>query len=316
MLNPYWLWKTYGDTATLAATWNASTRYVDYLLSRRDADGLLAYGLGDWIPVVPSPAGVTATATLVQDLQALAAGAAALGRPAAEAANYSALAAEVGAAYEAAFSRAGAYPTQCAAAMALELGVAADVPAARAYLLGDMAARGNVSTSGEIGNRYALLAAAGAGPAGVAAVWASLLRNNSPGYGWMLVMGETALAESWTDAPGDSHIHAMYGHVDEFLYAFVAGIRQAPGGTAWARLALAPALLRGLDWVDASFDSPRGLVRVAYNATPRAGGLVDVELRATVPPGVTADVTHPLSGSVTRVVGGEHVLRESGVDTR
>jgi hypothetical protein len=141
----------------------------------------------------------------------------------------------------------------------------------------------------------------------------------------MLARGETALAESWTDQPGDSHIHAMYGHVDEFLYAFVAGMRQAPGSTGWSHVHLAPALLPGLDWVDASFESPRGLVRVSLNVTTScaSGGpggpgahLVDVELRAAVPPGVLADVTHPLSGRTTRVVGGAHVLRESGVDVR
>ena len=103
--------------------------------------------------------------------------------------------------------------------MALVLGITppGDVAAAQAYLLRDVTARGNVSTSGEIGNRYALMALGGMGAQGVAAVWASLLRATAPGYGWMLTMGETALAESWTDAPGDSHIHAMYGHVDEFL---------------------------------------------------------------------------------------------------
>lgn len=331
VLNAFWLWRTYGDTVTLAATYPTAVTYVNYLLSRRDASsGLLAYGLGDWIPVQPSPPGVTATGVLVQDLQALAAAAAALGRPA-DAANYTALAAVVGAAYEAAFNPAGtgAYPTQCAAGIALTLGITppAGVPAARAYLLGDVAARGNVTTSGEIGNRYALLALANAGPQGIGAVWASLLRNNSPGYGWMLARGETALAESWTDQPGDSHIHAMYGHVDEFLYAFVAGIRQAPGSAGWSHVHLAPALLSGLDWVDASFESPRGLVRVSLNVTAScaSGGgggcgggahTVDVELRATVPPGVQADVTHPLSGRTTRVVGGAHVLRESGVDVR
>ena len=64
---------------------------------------------------------------------------------------------------------------------------------------------GNVTTSGEVGNAYALRALADA-PGGPDAIWASLLRTDAPGYGWMLTMGETALAESWTDAKGDSHV--------------------------------------------------------------------------------------------------------------
>jgi hypothetical protein len=43
---------------------------------------------------------------------------------------------------------------------------------------------GNVTTAGEIGNRYALLALADA-PGGGDAVWASLLRADAPGYGWI-----------------------------------------------------------------------------------------------------------------------------------
>jgi hypothetical protein len=69
--------------------------------------------------------------------------------------------------------------------------------------------------------------------------------------------------ESWTDAPGDSHIHAMYGHIDEvracnaartrspvscalcvatqFLYKYIGGIQPAgPAGDMWARVVFAP----------------------------------------------------------------------------
>ena len=190
VMNPAWLYSWYGDVATLNATYATCARYVDYLLGQRDAKGLLSYGLGDWIPVVSSPPGVTGTGQLVQDLQAMARAATALGRPS-EAANYSALAATAAAAFEAAFfSSAGAqtYPTQCAAGYALSLGFASDQAKARAWLVGDVVGRGNVTTSGEVGNVYALRALADA-PGGPEAVWASLLRTNAPGYGWMLTMG-------------------------------------------------------------------------------------------------------------------------------
>lgn len=135
--------------------------------------------------------------------------ASALGR-AADAANYTALAGVVAAAFEKAFfnaSSAQTYPTQCAAGYALSLGFATAPAAAQAYIVRDVRTYGggNVTTSGEVGNVYALRALADA-PGGPDAVWASLLRTDAPGYGWMLTMGETALAESWTDAKGDSHV--------------------------------------------------------------------------------------------------------------
>ena len=330
VLNPFWLHATYGDLVTLNATFVTAVRYVDYLLSKRDAaSGLLLYGLNDWIPVVPSPSGVTATATLVQDLQALAVAAAALNLPPAVAANYTSIAADVAAAYQRAFFDAstGSYPTQCAAGMALILGITPPehVTAARVYLLHDVVSRGNVTTAGEIGNRYVLLALGEMGQEGIEAVWASLLRADAPGYGWMLTMGETALAESWTDAPGDSHIHAMYGHVAEFLFKYVAGVRPAAGagttgmlsgGAVWSSVVIAPTLLPGLDWVSMSHDSPRGLFTARYTVTARGsdGTPLDVELRVEVPPGVGATVVLPLSGTRVDVSGGgARMLRDSSV---
>lgn len=317
ILNPYWLNRWYGIAPILNATYDTGYKYVNYLLGKvSSADGLLEYGLGDWIPVINSPIGVTATATLVQDLQAMASAAAALGK-ASDAANFTDLAARVASAYEAAYwnqsNASSPYPTQCAAGMALLLNItsADHLSAAQQYLLSDVITRGNVTTSGEIGNRYALLALAEIpGGAGIDAVWASLLRTDAPGYGWMLTMGETALAETWFDSPSDSHIHAMYGHVDEFLYKYVAGIRPHPNPPApasvslfenddastsprgmgwdgypvdgrgtlvdskpasWDAVLLAPRLLPGLDWLSVSFESPRGLIHVSYNVTREEG---------------------------------------------
>jgi alpha-L-rhamnosidase len=315
VMNPAWLLAWYSDLEIINATYATAQRYVDYLLSQRDARGLLSYGLGDWIPVANSPAGVTGTGQLVQDLQALARAATALGRPA-ESANYTALAASAAAAFERAFfsPTGAAYPTQCAAGYALSLGFATDAAAAQAYLVNDVRTygAGNITTSGEVGNVYALRALADA-PGGPDAVWASLLRTTSPGYGWMLTMGETALAESWTDARGDSHLHAMYGHIDEYLYAHVAGIRQAPGSSGWRRVLFAPnpppAEEGAGAFVRATFESPRGLIASHARVLDAAGA---VELELTCPPGVECAARLPRSGRVVDVpaTGRPHVLRD------
>ena len=47
-----WLLAWYGDKEIVNATYATDQRYLDYLLSQRDANGLLSYGLGDWIPVL------------------------------------------------------------------------------------------------------------------------------------------------------------------------------------------------------------------------------------------------------------------------
>lgn len=351
LMNPAWLYSWYGDAAILNTTYSTATAYVEYLLTQVDrSTGLLTYGLGDWIPVLPSPPGVTATGVLVQDLQALASIAHVLGKDG-DAQKYSALAEQFADLYHSSFwsSSNSSYPTQCAAGFALSLNITppADQPLAYAYLLQDVLSRGNVTTAGEIGNRYALLALANEpSGAGIDAVWSSLLRSTAPGYGWMLSMGETALAESWFDAAEDSHIHAMYGHIDEFLYTHIAGIQQdgiAPqcrgGGRAggreqgtgqalphfaaagWKCVRIAPRIPRGLEWVNATFDSPRGMIRSSWavtalsDASPgcaaagvAAGAPSVVEVRVQSPRDTHLRVRLPLSGKELQAEAGEMVV--------
>jgi alpha-L-rhamnosidase len=216
---------------------------------------------------------------------------------------YDALVVNVSTSFQAAFWNGSAYPTQCAAGFALALNITPPnlVAQAQAYLLGDVRGQGNVTTSGEIGNRYALLSLASiSGDAGNRAVWASLLRPNAPGYGWMLTSGETALAETWFDSPSDSHIHAMYGHIDEWLYRYVAGIQQQVGSVGWNAVTIAPAFLPELGWMNASFDSPRGLIHVAYSIE----NFTALSMAVEVPPGVLADVILPLSRSRVKLTPG------------
>lgn len=322
MLNPAWLASWYGATASANTTYETAQRYVEYLLTQRDAaTGLLTYGLGDWLAVVPSPACTTPTGLLVQDLQALAVAAARLGRTQ-DAANYSALATTTAAAYHAVLWNGTAYPTQAAAGMALTLNITppAAVVAAQRALVADVLQRGNVTTGGDIGNRYVLdaLARAAGGPD---VLWASLLRPSSPGYGYLVAQNETALPESWNDKPAASHIHAMLGHVDEFLYRHVAGLRQHEDDTGWQHVVVAPVLIRGLNWVRCAFAAPSGLMIVHWTATTASArsNETGVEhrtvfvLRLTLPLGVVAEVKLPAGDRQrVRIIGsGREVVLET-----
>jgi hypothetical protein len=144
--------------------------------------------------------------------------------------KYTQLAAGVAAALNASFWNASArsFGSQASNAMAVVLGIAdaSHVAAATNAALANIAAQGNVTTPGDIGNRYIwellgtqwiadgifgkrntfrLRCAGSANATEIAA--AVLNRSNSPGYGWMIANGETTLAETWNDDPGDSHIH-------------------------------------------------------------------------------------------------------------
>lgn len=91
----------------------------------------------------------------------------------------------------------------------------------------------------------------------------------------------------------------MYGHIDEFLYKYVAGIQPVGSPHMWSDIRFAPALLHDLTWVNATFDSPRGLVSIAYNLL-EAGLAAEVR----VPLGVSAVFVSPFDGREQVIVAG------------
>lgn len=48
---PYMLFKYRGDTDVIRENAHAMMRYLNYIMTRRSADGTIAVGLGDWVPV-------------------------------------------------------------------------------------------------------------------------------------------------------------------------------------------------------------------------------------------------------------------------
>ena len=47
---PYNLYLYYGDKTIIEKVWPMCERYLAYLKAREDPDGLVSYGIGDWLP--------------------------------------------------------------------------------------------------------------------------------------------------------------------------------------------------------------------------------------------------------------------------
>jgi hypothetical protein len=328
-----WYGSTGAVTPMLNATYATVQTYLSYLLSRRTSAGILDYGLSDWLDVGNvSPMGATATAALILDLQQGATIAKQLNFSA-DAANYTQLAVETSSAYVAAFYVASPYGTQwfgsqAASSLALMAGIVTNQTIYNevvAAILSDIAVNGNVTTGGDIGNRFIWevlgSTAAGTGPyhAQAAEVAAAVLsRVTAPGYGFMVSQGETALAEAWYDTPTDSHIHAMLGHIDEYFYTYLAGIKCS---SACTQLVIAPVVLPTVTRINASFHSPSGSISVHHwmecgsdirDANEPCEGkrwFIDV----TVPHGVTASLLSPLSHTNTPLPPGRSMWSDDAL---
>ena len=85
-------------------------------------------------------------------------------------------------------------------------------------------------TAGDIGYRYLLRVLEDEGQSQL--IYDMNSKRDVPGYGFQLSKGATALTESWAALKYVSNNHLMLGHLMEWFYSGIGGIRQVPGSKA------------------------------------------------------------------------------------
>ncbi len=123
-----------------------------------------------------------------------------------------------------------------------------------------------------------------------------------PGFGYMRAKGATTLWEQWTFKGGmNSHNHAMFSGAANTLMTRLGGIRPAAPG--FAEIEIRPVFPSALDWVEASRETPRGRVSVAWR---RANGRIALDV--TVPPFTPAVLRLPGESARTLSPGRQQVV--------
>jgi len=310
ILVPWMAWQWYGDRRLLEEAYPMMKRYAGYLDSQTE-DGLLTYGLGDWYDIGPNspaysqltPQGVTGTATFWRDLRALEEVARLLGLES-DAAAFAAKSSSTRDAFQKAFYKAGepSYATgsQTSLAMPLALGLA-PAEARKGLterLVADIRSRGNHTSAGDIGYTYVLSALLQAGRSDV--IFDMATQPKPPSYAAQLAAGATSLTEAWDADPNSSQNHFMLGHIEQWFYAGLAGIRVDPSSPGLTRLIIAPQPAGDVSWVKASWETFRGSVAVDWKIQDGA-----FQLEVTIPPGMTAEVRAPASEAV-QIGSGKH----------
>jgi len=307
LILPWYHYQWYGDREILVTAYPMMKAYVDYLLTK-DSMFILKHGLGDWFDIGPgrpgvsqmTKKGITATATLYYDLTILTKVANLLWQ-AKDAARYTQLAAEVKKSFNAAFFDRNKMQydsaSQTANAMALYMGLVE--PSNRESvvnaLVNDIQKRNNALTAGDIGFRYVLKALEAGGQNEL--IFAMNNRDDVPGYGYQLKHGATALTESWQAYESVSNNHFMLGHLMEWFYSGMAGIRQRTGSVGYQQLEFKPQPVGDIRFVKAAFQTMYGEVKSSW--TKEAGVFT---LQIVVPPNTRASVYMP--GSVKPILTG------------
>jgi hypothetical protein len=326
IMTPYELWKTYGDTATMAEYYEPMQEYLAYVRAQVK-DGLLVSGLGDWIAGdTTTPKDATGTYGLFVIANQLGEMAEELGHDA-DAADYRELATSLGQAFNARFynpttksyTNAGPNGTtgsQTLDALPLAMGI---VPAEdKEAVLDDLEQRirdyhpgaagtGPHMSGGEVGLQptYQVLMESGRGEL----LWDVLQEPTAPSYANFVAQGRTTIPESWDFAGSQNHMILL--QIDEWFNAGLAGIQQAADSKGFDEIVVKPQPVGTLGHVEGRRETPHGTVSSEWTRTEGT-----LKLEVTIPANTTAEVWVPTLGKgVGAPAGATYVRDETAGDT-
>lgn len=310
ILDPWYVYKRYGDISLLRRYYGVMRRYLDYLDSRTHHQ-VLHHGLGDWLDIGPcpphsqnTPVPVVATCIYYYDLKVMEQVAELLGYHK-DAAEYRERMERVYEEYNLQFldDQTGRYATgsQAAQAMSLIVGLVPKQYKEKAVqtLREDIVKRGYAITAGDVGHPFLVAALMKYGMSDLLNRMTNV--TDKPGYGYQVACGATTLTEDW-DGPDPERMHGsqnhlMLGSIEEWFYGSIGGMELIRDGLPFDQIRIAPRPEDGVDQAKVWTMHPCGRIAVVWQ---RKSGTVEVTVE--IPPNVTAFLESP-DGQVCRKVG-------------
>lgn len=273
---PYLIWRYRGSTEIIRENAAAIMRYLHYITTRRDSNGLIHIGLGDWCQSArrdasdhKAPLEVTDT-LMCMDISAKAA------------AMFSA----VGMESQRAFAQAvheefraaarkhlidrrtmtvlGCCQTSQAMGIFYDLFDDAEKPEAFRVLLKLIERNENLMDVGVLGARVLFRVLSDFGRSDLA--YSMITTERYPSYGFWMRHGATSLWENFhpIGANPSSHNHHFWGDVSAWMIEYLAGIRVNPDGDDVNRVHIQPRFVAALDSAHAHHIAPAGKVEVDW----------------------------------------------------
>jgi alpha-L-rhamnosidase len=315
---PWYLYQWYGDSTILKKAYPMMKRYLNYLGTKADKN-ILSHGLGDWFDLGTKDPGVsqltpialTATATYFYDADLLSKIAKVIGKNE-DATMFEKHAQHIKMSFNKKFldARTGVYATgsQTSYAMPLYMGLVDAKLQKRVFgnLVDSINASNKALTAGDVGYRYLLRALEENG--GSQLIYEMNNRDDVPGYGYQIKHGATALTESWPALKYVSNNHMMLGHLMEWFYSGLAGIKQQEGDFGFKKLAIEPEMVDGLKWLKATYASINGDVKVQWKKTRKQNSLT-----VSIPANTSAQIILPVSNAGQVKEGGHQIGNDKNV---
>lgn len=273
ILGTRWHYLFYGDRRIIEDNYDAGKRYLAYLKTKLSLDGFINHGLGDWgNPDQALARENVETAFLYADAITLAEFARVLGKDGDEA-ELSAFAEEVRRNYNEKLlvqgedgrwfyrnyeNQSALTATQACEALPLYWNM---VPEDK---LGDVVdcfkrtlEEKGAFASGEVGLPYIIQTASRYGMDEQIAEY--ITRPEHPSYYAFVRDGMTTLGEYWESNPR-SHCHDMMGHIIEWYYSGIAGIKALEPG--FKRISVTPHMPESMNSFHCSYETPLGTITV------------------------------------------------------
>ena len=265
---PWDMYQWYGDKEAVRKAYPMMKRYLKYLSEKSDRY-ILSHGLGDWYDLGPefpgeaqlTPKALTATSIFFYDAKLLGEMATLIGEKD-DASYFINMAEEIRKAFNAKFfnpvTKVYSTGSQTSYSMPLFFGMVdanfkTDVVK---NLIKSINNNEKALTAGDIGYRYLLRTLEEAGQSQI--IFDMNSKTDVPGYGYQLSKGATSLTESWAALKYVSNNHMMLGHLMEWFYSGIGGIRQAPGTASYRKIIIYPEAVGNLTWAETTYKTILG----------------------------------------------------------
>jgi hypothetical protein len=274
---PWDMYEWYGDLEAIKKAYPMMKRYLSYLGEQAQGH-ILNHGLGDWYDLGPNqpgvaqltPKSVTATSIYFYDAELMADMADLTGEKE-DAAIFKNIAEEIRMAFNKAFFNADTkvYSTgsQTAFSMPLFFGMVDDSLKTEVVknLIKSINENNKALTAGDVGYRYLLRVLEQEGQSQL--IYEMNSKTDVPGYGYQLLKGATSLTESWAGLVNVSNNHMMLGHLMEWFYSGLGGIRQAENSFGYNHILIKPEPVGDIKWVETSYQTIHGEVFCSWKIT-------------------------------------------------
>jgi hypothetical protein len=315
---PWDMYQWYGDTDAVWKAYPMMKKYLEYLKGMSDKY-IISHGLGDWYDLGPkfpgeaqlTPKALTATSIFFYDARLLGEMAKLVGEKN-DASYFDIMAEEIRKAFNKKFfnpvTKVYSTGSQTAYSMPLYFGIVDEEYKKDVLknLINSINENGKALTAGDIGYRYLLRTLEEAGQSQL--IFDMNSKTDVPGYGYQLSKGATSLTESWGALKYVSNNHMMLGHLMEWFFSGIGGIRQVPDSKSYEKIFISPEIVGDLTWAETTYKSVHGEIITSWKIEDN--GLI---LKVNVPVGCKAVVAIPQSNPDKVFESDQHIIQSKDV---